>query len=71
MQVIYPRFFFIDRTDNILFSDFDSNSIHIFNTQFQLFHKIPVSDHPMGVTVDNQGRVIVASQSPKECLQIF
>ena len=71
MQVIYPCFFFIDQTDNILISDCNSNSIHFFNSQFQLFHKIPVSKHPMGVTVDNQGRVIVVSQSPKYCLQIF
>ena len=71
MQVIYPRFFFIDQTDNILISDCRSNYIHIFNSQFQLFHTIPVSYHPAGVTVDNQGRVIVVSQSPKDCLQIF
>ena len=71
MQVIFPRFFFIDHTDNILISDYDSNSIHIFNSQFQLFHKIPVSNHPMGVTVDNQGRVILVSHSQKDSLQFF
>ena len=71
MQVIFPRFFFIDRTNNILISDRGSNSILIFNSRFQLFHKIPVSEYPMGVTVDNQGRVIVVCQSPKDCLQIF
>ena len=71
MQVIYPRFFFIDQTDNILISDSDSNSILIFNKEFLLFHKIPVSRYPMGVTVDIQGRVIVVSQSSKDCLQIF
>ena len=71
MQVISPRFFYIDQTDNILISDRDSNSILIFNEKFKLFHKIPVSDNPMGITVDNQGRVIVVSQSPKDCLQIF
>ena len=71
MQVIFPRFFFIDQTDNIVISDSYSNSILIFNKEFKLFHKIPVSDYPMGVTVDNQGRVIVVSQSLKDCLQIF
>ena len=71
MQVIYPCFFCIDQTNNILISDRDSNSILIFNKEFKLFNKIPVSDNPMGVTVDNQGRVIVVSQSPKHCLQIF
>ena len=58
MKVINPFHFFIDRTDNILISDYGSNYIFIFNSQFQLFHKIPVSDNPMGVTVDYQGRVI-------------
>ena len=71
MTVINPCFFFIDQNGNILISDRYSNSILIFNTQFQLFHKIPVSDYPVGVTVDNQGRVIVVSQSTKHCLQIF
>ena len=68
MEVINPWFFFVDQTDNILISD--SNSIHIFNTEFQLIHKIPVSN-PTGVTVDKQGRVIVVSLAVKDCLQIF
>ena len=71
MEVVYPHFFFIDQTDNILISDQHSNSILIFTPQFELFHKIPVSQYPMGVTIDNQGRIIVVSQSPKGCLQIF
>ena len=71
MEVINPYFFFIDQTDNILISEFNSNSIHVFNTEFQLIHKIPVSNHPTGVTVDKQGRVIVVCQADKNCLQIF
>ena len=42
MQVIYPWFFFIDHSDNILISDTASNSIHIYSPQFQFFHKISV-----------------------------
>ena len=71
MEVIYPYFFFIDRTENILISDPNSNSIHIFNTESQLIHKIPVSNNSTGVTVDKQGRVIVVSLADKDCLQIF
>ena len=71
MEVICPLFFFVDQTDNILISDRDSNSIHIFNTEFRLIHKIPVSTHPTGVTVDKQGRVIVVCLADKDCLQIF
>ena len=71
MEVINPWFFFVDQTGNILISDLDSNSIHIFNTEFQLIHEIPVSNNPTGVTVDKQGRVIVVSRADKDCLQIF
>ena len=71
MEVINPWFFFVDQTENILISDPNSNSIHIFNTEFQLIHKIPVSNNPTGVTVDKQGRVIVVSLAVKDCLQIF
>ena len=71
LEVIIPWFFFVDQTDNILISDCDSNSIHIYNTEFQLFHKISVSPYPMGITVDNRGRIIVVCRAKNDCLQIF
>ena len=71
IEIIYPYFFFIDQTDNILISYPSSNSIHLFNTEFQLIHKIPVFHHPTGVTVDIQRRVIVMCQADQDCLQIF
>ena len=71
MAVIYPCFFFIDQTDNTLISDHSSNSIHIFTTELQLIHKIPVSTQPTCVTVDKQGGVIVVCLADKDCLQIF
>ena len=71
MQVINPYYFFIDQTDNILISDYDSNSIRIFNEVFQLIHKISVSTNPIGITVDKRGRVIVVCQANNNCLQIF
>ena len=71
MQVINPCFFFIDQTDNILISDRDSNSIRIFNNEFQLIHKISVSPNPMGITVDKRGRIMVVCQAENNCLQIF
>ena len=71
MEVINPWFFFVDQTENILISDLSSNSIYIFNTEFQLIHKIPVSNNPTGVTVDKQGRVIVVCGAVKDCLQIL
>ena len=71
MQVISPFYFFIDQTDNILISDYGSNSIQIFNKRIQLVHKISVSPNPMGITVDKRGRVIVVCQAENNCLQIF
>ena len=71
MQVIDPWNFFIDRTDNILISDCGSNSIYIFDKEFQLIHKISVSSNPKGITVDKRGRVIVVCRAENNCLQIF
>ena len=71
MQVIIPFYFFIDQTDNILISDRDSNSIQIFNKEFQPIHTISVSPKPMGITVDKRGRVIVVCHADNNCLQIF
>ena len=71
MQVVNPFYFFIDPADNILFSDNGSNSIRIFNNEFQLIHKFSVSPYPMGITVDERGRVIVVCRANNDCLQIF
>ena len=71
MQVVNPYYFFIDQTDNILISDRDSNSIRIFDKEFQFIHAISVSPNPMGITVDKRGRVIVVCQAENNCLQIF
>ena len=71
MQVIYPYYFFIDQTDNILISDRDSNSINISNNEFQLIHAISVSPNPMGITVDSSRRIIVVCRAVNNCLQIF
>ena len=71
MQVINPYYFFIDQTDNILISDNGSNSIHVFDKETQLIHKISVSHDPRGITVDKRGRVIVVCRAINNCLQIF
>ena len=71
MELIDPLYLFIDQTDNILISDYGSSSIHIFNKDFQLIHKISVSPKPMGITVDKRGRVIIVCRAENNCLQIF
>ena len=71
MQVVNPWNFFIDQTDNILISNCGSNSIRIFDKEFQLIHEISVSPNPMGISVDKRGRVMVVCQANNNCLQIF
>ncbi|KAI6647862.1 NHL repeat containing protein [Oopsacas minuta] len=61
LQLNIPRFFYIDNSSNILItnhSDISSGSISIFNSQFDLIHKISIA-YPTGIAVDNRGRVIV------------
>ncbi|KAI6657333.1 hypothetical protein LOD99_81 [Oopsacas minuta] len=70
-QVTDPYSFFIDNSKNILIADYSSNSISIFNPEFQSIHNIPVSEHPTAVTVDNHHRVIVVCTHNVNCLQIF
>ena len=66
-----PNSFFIDDSNNLLISDYGSNSILIFNPLFEFIHKISVSAHPTGIVVDKQRRIIVVSCSDNNCLQIF
>ena len=71
MPVSNPYSFFIDDSNNLLISDYGSNSILIFNPLFELIDKISVSDNPTRIVVDTQRRIIVVSQSNNNCLQIF
>ena len=59
-QVIYPRFFFIDKFCNILISDCDSNSILILSSEFEIIHKISTSCLPMGITMDKENYCCVS-----------
>ncbi|KAI6657051.1 PEP-CTERM domain protein [Oopsacas minuta] len=69
-QVISPLFFFLDNSDNILISDYGSNSIRIFNSKYECIHTISIPE-PSGITVDDKDRIIVVSYANKNCLQIF
>ena len=71
MQVGHSNCFYVDNSDYIHISDWSSNFVHIFNSQFESIHKINTSTHPMGVVVDIQGRVIVVCRDDRGCLQIF
>ena len=69
-QVINPCFIFVDKFGSILFSDSNSNSIIILNFEFECIHEISVP-YPMGITMDNEDRIVVTCQASTNCLQIF
>ena len=71
MQVVKPFYFFIDDSNNIIISDSRSNSINVFNPEFELIHKIDTSPDPVGVVINNQERILVVCRADKGCLQIF
>ena len=70
-QVIYLCFCFIDKFGSILISDHVSNSILILNSEFEFIHRISVSKHPRGITMDKEDRIIVVCCAANNCLQIF
>ena len=70
-QVNNPLFFFIDTFGYVLISDSGSNFILILNSEFEFIHKISVSNHLKGITMDKEDRVIVVCNADNNCLQIF
>ena len=63
MQVVDPYYFSIDSIRNVIISDCGSNSIRIFNPDFELIHEIALATSPMGISVDKEGRIIVICQN--------
>ena len=76
--VVNPSFFILDKSLNILISDFESNCVSVFSFGGELIHRFGKEGEkrgeflePTGVTIDVEGRILVASQNPKHCIQIF
>ncbi|KAI6656652.1 RING finger protein nhl-1-like [Oopsacas minuta] len=74
LQLNNPRFFCIDNSNNILVTDCcyssSSGSISIFNSQFDLIHKISMVD-PTGITVVNRGRISAVCDLSTHRFNIF
>ena len=68
--VYNPFFFFIDDSNNLLISDFGSNSIIVFNPLFELIHKISLLNSPMGIVIHNQS-IILVSHGGNNCILVL
>ena len=70
--------FFLDHEENILITDCKSHNVLVFSRNGSLIHKFgKLGDgpgdfiFPRGITMDREGRIIVASQNPNYCIQFF
>ena len=77
-QVIVPLYFCLDREFNILMTDFSADNVVIFSNRGELMYKIGKSGEgrgdfisPTGIATDREGRIIVVSENPKYCIQLF
>ena len=55
-----PIHFCFDLYNNIIVSDYSSNSIQIYTINGELIHKIVCKDSPRGIAVDNNNNIICA-----------
>ena len=76
--VVAPSFFVLDKSLNILITDFKNHCVSIFSFGGELMHRFSKEGEkkgellePTGVTIDVEGRILVASQNPEHCIQIF
>ena len=77
-HVIYPWYFCLDSEQNILITDWSAHCVLIFSSKGELIHKFGREgtgkgefSGPTGIAVDSENRIIVASQNPNFCLQMF
>ena len=76
--VVTPFSFILDEAANILITDFENNCVSVFSFGGDLIHRFGRKGkkrgefiEPMGIAIDFQKRIIVGSQNPNHCLQIF
>ena len=76
--VVGPFSLILDKSFNILITDFGKHCVCIFSFGGEFIHRIGKEGEkkwdfikPRGITNDVEGRVIVASENPKHCIQVF
>ena len=72
------RIFITEALNNILFTDNDAHCVCVFSYEGKYLHKFGKSGEnrgefiqPRGLSIDAQGRILVASENPNHCVQSF
>ena len=73
-----PFYFILDKSLNILFTDYGTHCVSIFSFGGELIHRFGKEGEkrgefiePTGITIDCGGRIIVASYTPEYCIHVF
>ena len=73
-----PSFLILDKSLNILITDFKNHCVSIFSFGGELMHRFGKEGEkrgellePTGIAIDVEGRILVASENPEHCIQIF
>ena len=73
-----PSFFILDKSLNIIITDFKNHFVFIFSFRGELIHRFGKGEEkrgsflePTGTTIDVEGRIIVVSYNSEYCIQIF
>ena len=76
--VIIPFFLTLDQAANILITDIESNCVSVYSLGGDLTHRFGREGEkrgefikPTGIAIDSQGRIMVISENPNHCIQIF
>ena len=76
--VVIPVSLLLDNSSNILITDYGRHCVSIFSSGGELIHRFGKEGenrgnliNPRGITIDVGGRIIVASENPDHCIQVF
>ena len=76
--VIIPSSLILDEAANILITDIENHCVCVYSLGGELIHRFGREGekrgefmYPNGLSIDSEGRIIVASANPDHCIQIF
>ena len=76
--VVHPSFFVLDKSLNILITDFNGHCVSVFSFGGELIHRFGKEGekrgeflNPRGIAIDIEGRILLDSGNPEHCIQIF
>ena len=76
--IVSPVSLILDNSSNIIITDYGRHCVSIFSFGGELIHRFGKKGenrgnliNPKGITIDVGGRIIVASENPDHCIQVF